>query len=78
MQQRQRQQRQWRVRRQAVHYPDGQRRWDQTYQLLLRWTQSLAQTREPEQKREQAALAGSSCPPQKTGQKGEEAEYEDR
>ena len=30
--------RQWHVRRQVVAHPDGQRRWDQAYQALLRWT----------------------------------------
>ena len=30
--------RQWRVRRQTHACPDGQRRWNQAYQLLLEWT----------------------------------------
>ncbi len=30
--------RQWRLRRQTHACPDGQRRWNQAYQLLLEWT----------------------------------------
>jgi hypothetical protein len=30
--------RQWRLRRQTHPSPDGQRRWNQAYQLLLEWT----------------------------------------
>jgi len=30
--------RQWRTRRQTLPQPDGQRRWDRAYQLLLEWT----------------------------------------
>ena len=29
---------QWRTRRQVLPQPDGQRRWDRAYQLLLEWT----------------------------------------
>jgi hypothetical protein len=29
----------WRMRRQTILHPDGQQRWDQAYQHLLRWTQ---------------------------------------
>ena len=29
--------RQWQVRRTTVEVPQGQQRWDQVYQLLLRW-----------------------------------------
>ena len=29
---------QWRMRRQFHQHPDGQRRWDRAYQLLLQWT----------------------------------------
>ena len=28
----------WRVRRELQGSPDGQRRWDRAYQLLLEWT----------------------------------------
>jgi hypothetical protein len=28
----------WHVHRETVTHPDGQRRWDRAYQLLLRWT----------------------------------------
>ena len=27
----------WQIRRETVAHPDGQRRWDRAYQLLLRW-----------------------------------------
>jgi hypothetical protein len=30
--------RSWRLRRQTSSSPDGQRRWNQAYQLLLEWT----------------------------------------
>ena len=30
--------RQWRLRRQTHPSPDGQRRWNQAYQLLVEWT----------------------------------------
>jgi len=30
--------RDWRIRRELVATPDGQRRWDRAYQALLTWT----------------------------------------
>lgn len=30
----------WKTRRTLVPQTDGQRRWDQAYQLLLQWTQT--------------------------------------
>jgi uncharacterized protein (UPF0548 family) len=33
----------WQIRRQSVGYPDGQRRWDRAYQLLLGWNQDTTQ-----------------------------------
>jgi hypothetical protein len=45
--------RQWRTRRQVTPYPDGQRRWDRAYQLLLEWTTA----REPAQ-----AIAATANP----------------
>ena len=33
--------RQWTIHRQTQEYPDGQRRWDQAYQLLLEIAASL-------------------------------------
>ena len=30
--------RQWRIRRQQLAMPDGQRRWDRAYQHLVSWT----------------------------------------
>src|SRR5215212_3117358 len=32
--------RQWQVRRALQPHPDGQRRWDRTYQQLMAWTQT--------------------------------------
>lgn len=32
--------RHWQVRRQVTPHPDGQRRWDRAYQLLLQWEQA--------------------------------------
>ena len=29
---------QWNIRRQTIAVPDGQRRWDQAYQMVLQWT----------------------------------------
>ena len=31
--------REWRMRRTGQPHPDGQRRWDRTYQQLIAWTQ---------------------------------------
>ena len=33
--------RQWSICRQVKEEPDGQRRWDRAYQLLLQWAESL-------------------------------------
>lgn len=32
----------WQVHRETVTHPDGQRRWDRAYQLLLRWAADAA------------------------------------
>ncbi len=32
--------RQWQIQRTTVETPNGQQRWDQAYQLLLRWAQA--------------------------------------
>ena len=37
----------WQVRRTVVEYPDGQRRWDYTYQFLLRWMMEPAVGQQP-------------------------------
>jgi hypothetical protein len=37
--------RQWRLRRELKPVEDGQRRWDQAYQHLLRWATKLEQER---------------------------------
>ena len=36
----------WQVHHDTVSHPDGQRRWDRAYQLLLRWADD-AQTAPP-------------------------------
>jgi hypothetical protein len=33
-------QRQWQIRRTTLEIHNGQQRWDQAYQLLLRWAQT--------------------------------------
>jgi hypothetical protein len=33
--------RQWSICRQVKEEPDGQRRWDRAYQLLLQWTKPI-------------------------------------
>jgi hypothetical protein len=33
--------RMWQVHRELVAHPDGQRRWDRAYQLLLRWADDV-------------------------------------
>jgi hypothetical protein len=33
--------RSWQVHRETVIHPDGQRRWDRAYQLLLRWADDV-------------------------------------
>lgn len=37
--------RQWKIQRKFVHSPDGERRWDQAYQLLLAWSQATTEHR---------------------------------
>src|SRR5512132_4656166 len=44
----------WQVRRETSEQPDGQARWDQAYQLLLRWAATL-----PAADQEGASDAGS-------------------
>jgi hypothetical protein len=41
----------WQVRRETSEQPDGQVRWDQAYQLLLRWTATPATDQEEPQMR---------------------------
>jgi hypothetical protein len=40
--------RHWQVRRQTAPHPDGQRRWDRAYQLLLQWEQARLMALTPE------------------------------
>ena len=51
--------RQWRVRRQVVAAPDGQRRWDRAYQLLLAWTPPPATVAAAEETPKEVAHADS-------------------
>ena len=37
----------WQVHRDSVAHPDGQRRWDQAYQLLLRWAADILVAQPP-------------------------------
>jgi len=37
----------WQVHRDTVAHPDGQRRWDRAYQLLLRWADDVPVAQAP-------------------------------
>ena len=37
----------WQVHRTVAEYPDGQRRWDYTYQFLLRWMMEQTVDQQP-------------------------------
>ncbi len=37
----------WQVHREIVAHPDGQRRWDRAYQLLLRWADDVLTAQPP-------------------------------
>ena len=39
--------REWQVHRAVAEYPDGQRRWDTVYQLLLRWMMEQTVDQQP-------------------------------
>ena len=45
--------RQWKITRQLVTRPDAQRRWDQAYQSLLRWTNTPTQPTVAEPRQEE-------------------------
>jgi hypothetical protein len=49
----------WKITRQLVTHPDAQRRWDQAYQSLLRWTSVPVQSAmiEPDQTNQEEAHA---------------------
>lgn len=51
----------WQVRRETVTHPDGQRRWDRAYQLLLRWAADAAAQMPPIAQEETDAHC-SVCP----------------
>ena len=56
-------QRRWQVRRQVQAKPDGQRRWDRAYQLLLNWTLTTTMaTREAEDERGDVCAGIESAP----------------
>ncbi len=37
----------WQIQRTTVVHPDGQRRWDRAYQLLLRWADEVLTAQPP-------------------------------
>jgi hypothetical protein len=37
----------WQIHRDTVAQPDGQRRWDRAYQLLLRWADEVLAAQPP-------------------------------
>lgn len=55
--------RQWSIRRQAIPTVDAQRRWDQAYQNLIRWSLGVPQDRLQEaQEQEHGDERGDVCP----------------
>lgn len=55
--------RQWSIRRQSIPTADAQRRWDQAYQNLIRWSLAAPQDRlleAPQQ--EKCNESGDVCP----------------
>jgi len=54
--------RDWRIRRELLARPDGDRRWDRAYQELLLWTDPALATPTPGQvEREQADACRDLC-----------------
>jgi hypothetical protein len=39
--------RQWKIQRKKKEYPDGQKRWDRAYQLVLEIARSVEETQTP-------------------------------
>ena len=55
--------RQWSIRRQAIPAADAQRRWDQAYQNLVRWSLVAPQGRLQEAlQQEKSDESGDVCP----------------
>jgi SLT domain-containing protein len=52
----------WQVRRETVTHPDGQRRWDRAYQLLLRWAADTATAQTFSSDQEEPDAHCSLCP----------------
>jgi hypothetical protein len=50
----------WAIRRQTVQQSDGQRRWDMTYQCLLKWAQAAIQEASPMQTSQEVQHASSN------------------
>lgn len=54
---------QWSIRRQAIPTADAQRRWDQAYQNLVRWSLVIPQDPLQEaQEQEERDESGDVCP----------------
>ncbi len=54
--------RQWRIRRQAISTTDAQRRWDQAYQKVVRWSLVAPQDRLQEAlQQEKSDESGDVC-----------------
>jgi len=53
----------WVIHRQITPQADGQRRWDLTYQNLLRWIQTASQTGLPTQANQEEDHASSDLYP---------------
>ena len=55
--------RQWNIRRQAIPSADAQRRWDQAYQKLVRWSLVAPQDRLQEARQQETCdESGDVCP----------------
>jgi len=46
----------WTIRRQTVARSDGQRRWDQAYQHLLRWTRETPAGLPPQEEKDASSV----------------------
>ena len=52
----------WQVHREIVVHPDGQRRWDRAYQLLLRWADDVLTAQPPPIPQEDDDACCRVCP----------------
>ena len=52
----------WQVHRETVPHPDGQRRWDRAYQLLLRWAADAVPAPAPTLTQEETDAHCPVCP----------------